>query len=311
MSVEELPDAIRGARRALARKNPSFVVLPSGRGAQPKRVALANDMRDELRAIAMTALQRADELEQLAYDPDAALRVGEQVMLVPDESLNDESVVYEIIDRLEKLERIDARLLVEEPTVLYAVAFGTTPEERIAFIRRKRIDTFGAGGGWIVGIAEDTLRVVRQPAIVIDRTFDLIAFPEGVVAFDHAAFEKLLKDPADVYAELRKNAKSVANKVPFGKGIVDALVARGETGPMIRRKLRSIVERKHLDGVAIGEIRAALKAQNRKPSDYIKNNKLDFPMSEALFVLRFLDEGTWLGWRSKTLYVASGRSVAK
>jgi hypothetical protein len=32
-------------------------------------------------------------------------------------------------------------------------------------------------------------------------------------------------------------------------------------------------------------------------------------MSDALFVLRFLDEGTWRGWRSKTLYATVLRSA--
>jgi hypothetical protein len=312
VSVKDLGKAIKSARRALIGRNPRFVVLPAGRDAEPLRVPLAKDMRDELHAIAMTALQRADDLEQVDYDPDSRIERGEEVLMVADDAVNDESVIYDIVERLEKLKRIDARLLAEQRTVLYAVAFGTTPEDRIVFVRRKRVETFGADGGWIVGIAEDTLRVVREPAIVIDRIFDLIVFPAGVVAFDHQAFEKLVKDPADVSAEMRSNAEAVAEKVPFAAGLIDKLVARGETRPMIRRKLRSIVERRHLDGVRMKEIRGALRAQNRKPSDYVnRDDELDFDIADALFVLRFLDEGTWLGWRSKTLYAAGGRSVVK
>ncbi len=244
------------------------------------------------------------------YDPDARIERGEEVLLVADDNVDDESGIYDVVERLQDLDDLDARELVKTPTSLYGIGFGTTAEKRILFVRRKRIDSIAAGGK-LFAIAGDTLRPVREPGLVIDRIFDLIVFPEGVVAFDHQSFEKLIRDPADVYAELRDNAEAIAKAIPFAAGLVDKLVARGESKPMIRRKLRAVVERKHLAGVTMPEIKAAFKAQGKSAAQYIKKDKLDFDMSDALFVLRFLDEGTWRGWRSNTHYAAGGRSVVK
>ena len=109
---------------------------------------------------------------------------------------------------------------------------------------------------------------------------------------------------------MRANAKAVAKFVPFAPGLLDKLVARGENKPMIRRKLRSIVERKHLVGVTMNEIKTALKKEGEKPSEYIKIDKLDFGMESAMFVLGFLVRAPG-GWRSNTHYTAGGRSVLK
>jgi hypothetical protein len=311
VSIDDLRKAIPKARKSLPAKHPTFFVAPSARDAEPQRVALSGDMQSELIAIAVTMLQRAAEYEQVDYDPDARIERGEQVLLISSANVDDGGIIYDIVDRLHNLKYLDARTLIDTPTTSYGIGFGTTADERILFVRRKRLDSITAGGK-LFAIAGDMLRPVKEPGLVIDRTFDLIVFPEGVVAFDHQAFEKLVRDPADVSAELRKNAQAVAKIIPFAPGLIDALVARGEGNrPMIRRKLRSIVEVKHLDGVTIAEVRAALKAQGKSPTHYIKKDKMDFAMADALFVLRFLDEGTWRGWRSKTLYAAGGRSVVK
>jgi hypothetical protein len=316
MAVEAIKKAISKARKALKDELPAFFVVPKAKDEDFRTVALDDEMRTEMVAIAMTTLEHAADYEQVEYDPEHRIVRGEEVLLVTDDHVNDESEIYDIIERFDDLVDLDARELIETPTRLYGIAFGTTEEDRIVFVRRHRIDSFAADGK-LIALAGDTLRAVKQPGLIIDRVFDLIVFPEGIVAFDSLTFERLIKNPEDVSAELLENAKEVAKVVPFAPDVFKALVERGETKPMIRRKLRSIVERGHLAGVTMAEIKAALKAEDRVPSQYIKRDnkdgkdKLNFDVKEALFVLGFLDEGTWLGWRSKTLYSASGRTVVK
>jgi hypothetical protein len=309
MSIASLRKAITDAKDWIEGKNPTFFAVPAEKGAAPHRVSMKDALQRKMRRFATDALERAADLEQIAYDPDARIERGEQVLLVSADKVNDEADIYDVVENLPNYTKLDARRLVDVPTRIYGVAFGTTSEERMLFLRRRKVDSIAAGGGQLIAPAGDALDAIDTPGLVIDRTFDLIIFPEGVAAFDHQAFEKLVRVPADVSAELRKNADAVALQVPFAPGILDALVARGEKGPMIRRKLRSIVERDHLNGVTIGEIRRALSAQGRAPKDYIKKSMLTFDITEALFVLRFLDEGTWRGWKTNTLYAAGGRSV--
>lgn len=311
MSVKPIQQAIKTARKQLGHKLPTFFVVPSAKAEPPRTVALGSEMEAEMRSIAMTALDHADNYEQIEYDPDHRIVRGEEVLLVPDDSIDDESYVYDIVERLDALDDLHAALLIETPTKMYGVGFGATPDERILFVRRKHMDTITADGKLFAIAGGDTLRPIKQPGVILDRVFDLIIFPEGIVAFDSVTFERLVKDPEDVAEELRSNAKAVAKFVPFAPGLIDELVARGESKPMIRRKLRSIVERKHLVGVTMNEIKFALKKEGEKPSTYITNDKLDFGMESAMFVLGFLDEGTWRGWRSNTHYSAGGRSVVK
>ena len=317
MSVDKIKQAIKTARKYLGQKQPTFFIIPSDKNKAPRTVALGPEMEAEMRAIAMTALDHADNYEQIAYDPDNRIARGEEVLLVPADSVDDESEIYDIRVKLDNLDDLHASRLIETPTKIYGVGFGTTTEDRILFVRRKHMDTITADGRLYAIAGGDTLRPIKQPGVVLDRIFDLIIFPDGIAAFDSVTFEQLVKDPEDVAAELRANAKAVARYVPFSPGLIDKLVARGEKKPMIRRKLRSIVERKHLVGVTTDEIKTALKKEGKKPSAYFtkdpkdKKDKLDFGMDEAMFVLGFLDEGTWRGWRSNTHYTAGGRSVLK
>ena len=311
MSFKKIQKAIKDARKSLADESPAFFVVPFDTDEAPRTVALAKNMQDELLAIAMTTLEHADNYEQLEYDPDhKIMRGSDEVLLVPLDNVDDESIVFEVVAKFDDLKDLHARTMVKTKTRMYGIAFGTTPEDRILFVRQKRVDGITAGGK-LFAIAGDTLTAVKQPGMVIDRSFDLIVFPDGIAAFDSVTFNKLVKDPADVSAELLENAKKVAAQVPFAPGLMKKLVARGEDKPMIRRKLRSIVERKHLVGVTMGEIKKALRDEGETASHYITKDKLDFEMSEAMFVLGFLDEGTWLGWRSKTHYAAGGRTVVK
>jgi hypothetical protein len=317
MSIKPIQQAIKTARKQLGPKLPTFFIVPSDKSEAARTVALHLEMKAEMLAIAMTALDRADNYEQVEYDPDHRIVPGEEVLLVPDGNVNDDSDVYDIVDNLDALEELHAGLLVKTPTKMYGVAFGATADERILFVRRRHMETITADGKLFAMSGGDTLQAVKQPGVIIDRVFDLIVFPEGIVAFDSVTFERLVKDPKDVSAELRANAKAVAKFVPFAPGLLDKLVARGENKPMIRRKFRSIVERNHLVGVTMDEIKAGLRKEGEKPADYIKKDakdkkeKLDFGIESAMFVLGFLDEGTWRGWRSNTHYTAGGRSVLK
>jgi hypothetical protein len=311
MSVEPIQKAIKRARRSLKDQSPTFFVVPSDNDERPRTVALDDNMAAEMLGIAMTALQHADDYDPIEYDPDHRIARGtEEVLLVPLNRVDDDSVVFDIVQSLDSLTDIHAREMVEIRTKMYGVAFGTTPEQRIVFVRLKRIEGITADGK-LFAIAGDTLRAIKQPGMVIDRAFDLIVFPQGIAAFDSVTFERLVKDPKDVSAELLKNARTVAKDVPFAPGLLKKLIARGQDKPMIRRKLRSIVERNHLSGVTISEIKKALRRQGKVPSDYVNGDKLDFDMSDAMFMLGFLDEGTWRGWRSNTHYAAGGRSVVK
>ena len=317
MSINSIQKAITAARSSLSSQLPTFFVVPKDKDEAPRTVALVQAMQNEMRKIATSAIEMAASLDHVEYDPDHRIVRGEQVLLVPDNKVNDESDVFDIVENLDSLVDLHAIQLVDTPIKMYGLGFGTTPDKRILFVRRKPMGTITAAGKLIAIAGGDALRAIKQPGVIIDRVFDLIVFPQGIVAFDSLTFEQLVKDPADVSAELRKNANDVAKFIPFASGKLKELIARGEKKPMIRRKLRSIVERNHLVGVTINEIKSALKAEVGSSSKYVTKDvkdmkeKLDFNMSDAMFILEFLDEGTWRGWRSKTHYAAGGRSVVK
>lgn len=283
LSIEPIKKAIKKAQKSLRNQSPTFFAVPTNKDEDPRTVALSEDMQSELLGIAMTSLDHADSYDQLEYDPDHRVSRGsKEALLVAVADVNDESTVFDIVERLDTLDDLHAKTLVETPTQMYGIGFGTTAEERILFVRKKRVEGITADGK-LFAIAGDTLRPVKQPGMLIDRAFDLIVFPEGIVAFDSFTFEQLVKDPDDVVAEMKKNAKTVAKSVPFMPGLLDKLVARGENKPMIRRKLRAIVERDHLAGVTMPEIKTALKEQGKTPINYIskdpkdKLEKLNFP----------------------------------
>ncbi len=65
MSIKDLTKAIPAARKSLSSKLRTFFAVPAAADEEPRRVALSSEMQSEMRDMALTALQRADDLEHV------------------------------------------------------------------------------------------------------------------------------------------------------------------------------------------------------------------------------------------------------
>jgi hypothetical protein len=262
-------------------------------------------MLGHLRSICSDVLSDLDDLEQRDYDADARLVRGEEAMFVSPDRINAGSPVIAAINSINNLPEIGGRAAAAHKISWYAIAFGQG-EDLTLFVRR-RIEQF-AGRTRLIGLAGDSLHPSPSPVLIFDFEIDLVVRREGIVAFNERAFEGLIRAPQDVQAELVDNIDSIAEALPIHTDTIEALKDRALKRPMIRRKLRSIIERGHLRDIQITDIAKRLKEQGFQRKLYIAKGELQFDMRHALLFLRFLDEGTWLGAFSRTLYASDGKS---
>lgn len=268
-------------------------------------VRLHTEMLTQLRDVCVDVLSRIEEMESRDYDPDARLSLGEEVMYVGPEHINSESQIYDVIEQLDETDEIGGRAAAAHKVSWYAIAFGEGDD--LTLFIRKRLEQVN-GESRLIGLAGDALRPSTRPVMIFDRNIDLIVRAEGVAAFNERAFEGLIRSPEDVAEELKSNVDRVSAYLPFAEETVADLKSRGLKRPMLRKKLRSIAERGHLHGVTVNRIEEELERQGFDPDLFIEDDALTFDMRHAMLFLRFLDEGTWLGAFSNTLYASDGKS---
>lgn len=301
----------RAIRRAISElkiedEEPFLIIAwKDGRDIVSATVRLHVDMLTALRDICGDVLIRIDEMESRNYDPDARLAVGEELMYVGPEHINSDSQIYDVIAQIDESDEIGGRAAASHKVTWYAIAFGEGDD--LTLFIRKRLEQVN-GESRLIGLAGDALRPSSRPIMIFDRTIDLIVRPEGVVAFNERAFEGLIRSPKDIAEELESNVERVSADVPFADETVADLKSRGLKRPMLRKKLRSIAERGHLHGVTVNRIAEELERQGFDPDLFIEDDLLKFDMRHAMLFLRFLDEGTWLGAFSNTLYASDGKS---
>jgi len=121
------------------------------------------------------------------------------------------------------------------------------------------------------------------------------------------SFEMLFREAPELTARLPRYVESVAAALPFAEGAGEALADACARNSRFARRLRSIHERGHLQGVTLDRLRHEITRHGLREEDYVRDGHLVADNPEML--LRILNEDLFTGGLSDTQYQAERKTA--
>lgn len=240
----------------------------------------------------------ADTLEALvgrdliAYSPEVVIRSGEQRALTITDDLREENDVVE--ELLADMDRPKVKpKQVSGELYLYAVV-SDTAAGRIAMIKKKNPTKHARGGKALFGAA-DELRALTDDSWELDPLFDVVVGVNGGYALNTHFFEQLFADADRLRAKIRPWVDDIAKQLPMSAAARDKLTAACDASPRLRRRLRAIAHRGHINRVTIADVRRHVREMGLFPASFVKSNKLVVDDDTIGELLRILNEDLTTG----------------
>lgn len=188
----------------------------------------------------------------------------------------------------------------------YGVVVGVG-EERRAYVRKTNPKRSARAGGMFT-VLGDALTTIQEPVFALDAYFDLLVSPEAVIALDQKAFEDLFRMLPEEGISVW--VRQIADVLPLAGDGARQLEERARKNSLLRRKLRTIVDRGHLERVSASDIRAHLKELRFAPEDFIdRHGRLVFNNAKPRDLLDLLNEDLFRGGLTRERFRIDRKSV--
>lgn len=232
-------------------------------------------------------------LEQLAshelipYSPEVIIRQGEGRALVIRDDLRKENEVVELLLGNEDRPKVGPKHVSGE-LYLYAVV-SDTAAGRLAMIKKKNPTKRAAGGKALFGAGDELERLTEDPW-ELHPTFDVVVGEHGGYALNTYFFEQLFADADRLRAKIGPWVDDIVKHLPMDPQQRDLLVDRCDESPRLRRRLRSIAHRGHIDRVTVADVRRHVSAMGLKATTFVRKGKLVVDEDNVDELLRMLNE---------------------
>lgn len=221
------------------------------------------------------------------YSPEAVVRAGESRALVVNEDLREENEIVESL--LEDVDRPQVKpSSVGGVLYLYAVV-SETAAGRLAMIKKKNPTKRAARGRAFFG-AGDELRRLDDDPWELDPVFDLVVSETGGYVLNTHFFEQLFADSERLRAKIGPWVGDIARQLPMRDADRDRLKDLCRSKPRLRRRLRAIAHRGHIDRVTIDALKRHVREMGLRSGDFARNGRLVITDDSVDELLRILNE---------------------
>jgi hypothetical protein len=263
-----------------------IVVERDGGDFDESEIKVASDVRRFLESAWEQTLGELEDRELVPYSPEVVIRAGEGRALVINDDLRAENEVIDLL--LEDADRAQVAPdeISAEDLYLYAVV-SDTDAGRVAMIKKTNPTRRAHGGKWWA-LAGEELALMSDDPWQLHPAFDLVVTEDGGFALNTWFFEQLFADAERLKSEVGDWVDGVADALPMGGAQRKLLAERCRESARLRRRLRSIAYRGHLDRVSIDDVKRHLRQMGLPPKRFIQNGKLvveDANIAELLHVL--------------------------
>lgn len=252
----------------------------------------SGDVSDYLAQSWHQTLAALSDRDLVPYSPDVVIRVGEQraVTLAPDVLAENEVVEMVLADVLH-----DSVSPAAVPRELYVYAVvSVTKAGRVAMIKKKNPTKRARAGKWLV-LASDELRRLDEDPWELDPLFDFVVSADGGFALNTTFLEQLFADSDALLAKVTPWVAGIGKHLPMSAESRDLLIARCNASSRLRRRLRAIALRGHLDRVTVPAVRKHVKAMGLDPALYMQGKQLLVDDTTVEELLRILNEDLTTG----------------
>lgn len=272
-----------------------------GRSITAGTISINRDVADELRGIVVEVLDRMHErLTAQHWSSESSWEAGEY-QIVPRGKLDAGNPLLDALEA-EAIPDMAPGDLRDPSLLLYAIVVGGGAE-RLLFIRKTN-PRYSAETRLFAVLGREHLSRVQQPLFSFDRQCDMILVPQhGLIAFTENPFDLLFRDSPELRAGLAASATMLAPNLMASEA-GDVLAAAAAKWARVRRKIRAISERGHLDDVTPEQLVREFARLGYNPDDYLPDGKLIITATNVQEVVRILNEDVFQGGLSRSRFEA-------
>lgn len=177
---------------------------------------------------------------------------------------------------------------------LYALTVGSTPESRAALVRRSN-PRRSLRAGRVFTSLRDALARLDEPVFAFDMVFDLVLYGDRAYVLSRPRLP-LFRDQQALVAQVPGWTEAVAAHVPMTSDGQCRLTAKALRDRRIASRLKTIVNRGHLDCITDEMLRVTMTAVGLDPDVLLtRDNELELADDHIATVLQFLTEDLFYG----------------
>lgn len=272
-----------------------IVVWRRGTGFDGGEVRVADAVAVHLVEACSRTIDRIQNRDLRAYSPDMQLE-DEECLVAADDALIADSQLAAVVLPTEPLPLLNSRTLPERLLYLYAVTV-PSPDDTggsVAFVRKTNPRT-AAKRGSILALLGNTLSRVAQPAFQLEDYFDLVVSERGLFAMEQRLFELLFKETPALQERIPEWVDAIHSQIPLAGDGAERLATRCQSDGRLRRRVRSIAERGHLEAVTIDRIREHLADADLDEEDFLEGDELKIDEANPFQLIYMLNEDFFRG----------------
>jgi hypothetical protein len=122
----------------------------------------------------------------------------------------------------------------------------------------------------------------------------------GVIATNQNAFELLFRETDAVLAAIPEWVAGIAEHLPLAGNGAEVLAQKAQTNSGLRRRLRALHERGHLENVDIEDVRAHIQELGLPEDELISGDELVVDEADPRTLLYLLNEDFFVGGLTTT-----------
>ncbi|GAB2854837.1 hypothetical protein [Nocardioides pacificus] len=275
----------------------------SGQKTKLAQVAMGDDVAAELRGVLRATVVDLQERSPEPWAPDADLS-PETYLWLPRGDLGDAPVLAsehqglslaEALAAAETLMPLTPGKLPTQDLTFYALTVGSTPGERVSFLRRTN-PRRGLKGGRVLTSLHDVLTRISDPIFAFDDLVDLVFVGDRVCVLSQTSFVALFRTQQVLIAQVPGWSAELAAHVEMTEDGRARLTAKAIRDSRAKTRLEAIVRRGHLANVSASTIKTRMVDVGLDPTLLLDaNGRLRLDDDDIPTVLQFLNEDLFVG----------------
>jgi antitoxin component HigA of HigAB toxin-antitoxin module len=154
-----------------------------------------------------------------------------------------------------------------------------------------------------------SLKKVEKPVFALDPYFDLVITERGIIATNQRFFETLFKESEAILENVPAWVESITDHLPIAGDGAAALAEKCRSDSRLRRRLRAVADRGHLQNVTLDQIRAHLEQLELPEDCFIVEDELVFDDADPFTLMALLNEDLFSGGLTGTGFRSERKST--
>lgn len=243
---------------------------------------------------------------KVEYTPETVVKRAEERVVFTNDDLRDETDSVATLLDLGGRAQVSPTRISTEALNYYALVGDVAGIGRVAMIRKTN-PVKRASNGKLWALAGSELKSFGEDPWQLHPEFDVVLSDSGCYALTTTAFEQLFTGSEQVVLNVGSWVASINATIPMNDSTRDLLIERCERNAGLRRRLRAIDARGHLETANIGDVTEYIGAVGLPVGEFVIGDELAIDEESAAELLNVLNEDLFTGAISGAKFRSSSK----